>query len=277
MPSASLTFVSASRSSVRISYDGSGWYIPANGPEHSSGWSTITSTDTRQVQQKTVTQVVYDVAGCTTTWHWSFSGGNGGSSSVKTGTITIGGMAAGSRGSVTGRLSATRSAKQKKEVYTRTRTRTKTTGKDDKGNTTTKYGEWSDWSESGPRTTYSSASSKNLGSASDTLVFYTKPAEFSWGSGVDTDKTIQVSGGLSASKWNTLVARVEQRKNWENQSGGADYSDAEASSGELVTAAKYNILAKALSVSQVTAHTDRTTGTLITADVFIALQTAVNA
>lgn len=119
MPSASLTFVSASRSSVRISYDGSGWYIPANEPEHSSGWSTVTSTDTRQVQQKTVTQVVYDVAGCTTTWHWSFSGGNGGSSSVKTGTITIGGMTAGSRGSVTGRLSATRSAKQKKRsLYT---------------------------------------------------------------------------------------------------------------------------------------------------------------
>ena len=245
MPSASLTFKSASRSSVRFSYDGRGWNIPANEPEHSSGWSTITSTDTRQVQQKTVTQVVYDVTGCTTTWHWSFSGGNGGSSSVKTGTCT--------------------------------RTRTKTTEKDDKGNTTTKYGEWSDWSESGPRTTYSSASSKNLGSASDTLVFYTKPAEFSWGSGVDTDKTIQVSGGLSASKWNTLVARVEQRKNWENQSGGADYSDAEASSGELVTAAKYNILARALGVSQVTAHTDRTTGTLITASVFIALQTAVNA
>lgn len=266
MPSASLTFVSASRSSVRIKYDGSGWYIPANESEHSSGWSTITSTDTRQVQQKTVTQVVYDVAGCTTTWHWSFSGGNGGSSSVKTGTITIGGMTAGSRGSVTGRLSATRSAKQKKEVYTRTRTRTNT-----------KYGEWSDWNESGPRTTYSSASSKNLGSASDTLVFYTKPAEFSWGSGVATDKIIQVSGGLSANKWNTLVARVKQRKNWENQSGGANYSDAEVSSGELVTAAKYNILARALGVSQVTAHTDRTTGTLITADVFIALQTAVNA
>ena len=45
MPSASLTFVSASRSSVRISYDGSGWYIPANEPEHSSGWSTVTSTE----------------------------------------------------------------------------------------------------------------------------------------------------------------------------------------------------------------------------------------
>ena len=97
------------------------------------------------------------------------------------------------------------------------------------------------------------------------------------GSGVATDKTIQVSGGLSANKWNTLVARVKQRKNWENQSGGANYSDAEVSSGELVTAAKYNILARALGVSQVTAHTDRTTGTLITADVFIALQTAVNA
>ena len=95
MPSASLTFVSASRSSVQISYDDrSGGDIPANEPEHSSGWSTVTSTDTKQVQQKTVTQVVYDVAGCTTTWHWSFSGGNGGSSSVKTGTITIGGMTA---------------------------------------------------------------------------------------------------------------------------------------------------------------------------------------
>lgn len=277
MPSASLDFISANRSSVTFEYSGTGWYIPANGTPHDSGWSTISSSDTRQVQQKTITQIVYDASGCTTTWHWTFSGGSGGSSSSKEGTKTINGMNPGAKGTVTGTLSATRSAKQKKEVYTRTRTRTKTTEKDDKGNTTTKYGEWSDWSESGPRTTYSSASSKNLGSASDSLTFYTKPAEFSWGSGVDTDKTIQISGGLSASKWNTLVARVEQRKNWENQSGGADYSDAEASSGELVTAAKYNILAKALSVSQVTAHTDRTTGTLITADVFIALQTAVNA
>ena len=277
MPSASLTFDGASRSSVRIRYGGSGWYVPANEPEHSSGWSTTTSTDTRQVQQKTVTQVVYDVAGCTTTWHWSFSGGSGGSSSEKTGTISIGGMNAGSKGSVTGRLSATRSAKKITKKYTRSRTRSKTTTKDEQGKEHTTYGEWSDWHESGPTTSTSSASSKNLGSASDTLVFYTQPAEFSWGSGVDTDKTIQISGGLSASKWNILVARVEQRKNWENQSGGADYSAAEASSGELVTAAKYNILARALGISQVTAHTDKITGTLITAGVFIALQTAVNA
>lgn len=276
MPSASLTFVSASRSSVRIRYDGSGWYIPANEPEQSSGWSTTTSTDTRQVQQKTVTQVVYDVAGCTTTWHWSFSGGSGGSSSEKTGTISIGGMNAGSKGSVTGRLSATRSAKKITKKYTRSRTRSKTTTKDEQGNEHTTYGEWSDWHESGPTTSTSSASSKNLGSASDTLVFYTKPAEFSWGSGVATDKTIQVSDGLSASKWNILVTRVEQRKNWENQSGGADYSDAEVSSGDLVTAAVYNILARALGVSTVIAHTKNTTGTLITASVFIALQTAVN-
>lgn len=276
MPSASLTFVSANRSSVRISYDGSGWYIPANESKQDSGWSTTTSTDTRQVQQKTVTQVVYDASGCTTTWHWSFSGGNGGSSSVKTGTITISGMTAGSRGSVTGKLSATRSAKKITEKYTRSRSRSKTTTKDEQGNEHTTYGDWSDWSESGPTTSTSSASSKDLGSASDTLVFYTQPAEFSWGNGVATDKTIQVSDGLSASKWNTLVTRTEQRDNWKEQSGGADYSDAEVSSGELVTAAKYNILAKALSVSQVTAHTDKTTGTLITANVFIALQTAVN-
>ena len=276
MPSASLTFVSASRSSVRIRYDGSGWYIPANEPEQRSGWSTTTSTDTRQVQQKTVTQVVYDASGCTTTWHWSFSGGSGGSSSEKTGTISIGGMNAGSKGSVTGRLSATRSAKKITKKYTRSRTRSKTTTKDEQGNEHTTYGEWSDWHESGPTTSTSSASSKNLGSASDTLVFYTKPAEFSWGSGVATDKTIQVSDGLSASKWNILVTRVEQRKNWENQSGGADYSDAKVSSGGLVTAAVYNILARALGVSTVTAHTKNTTGTLITASVFIALQTAVN-
>ena len=265
MPSASLTFVSASRSSVRIRYDGSGWYIPANEPEQSSGWSTTTSTDTRQVQQKTVTQVVYDVAGCTTTWHWSFSGGSGGSSSEKTGTISIGGMNAGSKGSVTGRLSATRSAKKITKKYTRSRTRSKTTTKDEQGNEHTTYGEWSDWHESGPTTSTSSASSKN-----------TKPAEFSWGSGVATDKTIQVSDGLSASKWNILVTRVEQRKNWENQSDGAAYSDAEVSSGDLVTAAVYNILARALGVSTVTAHTKNTTGTLITASIFIALQTAVN-
>lgn len=277
MPSVSLTFASASRSSVTFKYSGTGWSIPANGTPHDSGWSTTSSSDTRQVQQKTITQIVYNASGCITTWHWTFSGGSGGSSSNKEGTKTINGMNPGAKGAVTGTLSATRSAKQKKEVYTRTRTRTKTTVKDDKGNTTTKYGEWSDWSETGPKVTYSSASSKNLGSASDTLIFYTKPAEFSWGSGVATNKIIQVSDGLSANKWNTLVARVEQRKNWKNQSGGANYNNAKVSSGELVTAAKYNILAKALGVSQVTAHTDKVIGTLITADVFIALQTAVNA
>ena len=277
MPSASLIFVSANRSSVRIRYNGDEGAIPSNEPEQSSGWSTITSTDTRQVQQKTVTQVVYNIAGCTTTWHWSFSGGNGGSSSEKTGTTTIGGMNAGSKDSVTGKFSAIRSAKKVTKKYTRSRTRSKTITKDEQGNVHTTYGDWSDWDESGPTTSTSSASSKNLGSASDTLVFYTQPAEFSWGSGVAADKIIQMSGGLSANKWNTLVTRVEQRKNWENQSDGADYSDAEVSSGELVTAIKYNILAKALNINQVIAHTDKVIGTLITADVFIALQTAVNA
>lgn len=277
MPSASLTFRSADRSSVTFDYGGTGWHIPANETPRESSWSTTSSSETRQVQQKTITQIVYDASGCTTTWHWTFRGGNGGSSSVKEGSKTISGMNSGAKGTVTGTLSATRSAKQKKEVYTRTRTRTKTTEKDDQGNTTTTYGDWSDWSESGPTTTYSSASSKSLGSASDSLTFYTQPAEFSWGAGVAQGETIQVSNSLTASSWNTLVTRTEQRKNWENQSGGADYSSAKASSGELVTASKYNILAKALGVSQVKAHTDKVTGTLITADVFIALQTAVNA
>ena len=276
MPNASLTFKSANCSSVTFEYGGTGWHIPANESEHDSGWSTTSSSDTRQTQTKTITQVVYDVSGCTTTWSWTFTGGNGGSSSSKEGSKTIYGMNAGSRGTVTGRLTASRSAKQKKEVYTRTRTRTKTTEKDDKGNTTTTYGEWSDWSETGPRTTYGSASSKYLGSASDTLTFYTQPAEFSWGAGVAQGETIQTSIGLSASSWNTLVTRTEQRDNWKDQSGGASYSDAKVSSGELITAAKYNILAKALGVSQVKAHTDKVTGTLITAAVFIALSTAVN-
>lgn len=138
-----------------------------------------------------------------------------------------------------------------------------------------KWGSWQGWSSASDIS--SSTSTYTIANVStNTITVYGQPSQFSWGNGVASGNIIQVSIGLSASKWNTLVERTEQRTNWKNQSGGTDYSDAEVSSGELITAVKYNILAKALSVSQVIAHTKNTTGTLITASVFIALQTAVN-
>lgn len=136
-----------------------------------------------------------------------------------------------------------------------------------------KWGNWQGWSS--PSDLSSSTSTHTIASnvSTNTITVYGRPLEFSWGSGVATDKTIQVSAGLSATKWNTLVERTEQRTNWKNQSGGANYSTAEVSSGNLVRASTYNILANALGVSTVTGGSG---GTIITAQVFINLQTAVN-
>ena len=141
--------------------------------------------------------------------------------------------------------------------------------------TPSKQDDWQGWSDASNIS--SSTSTYTIADVfTNEITVYGQPSQFSWGDGVASGNIIQVSAGLSASKWNTLVERIEQWTNWKNQSDGADYSDAEVSSGELVTAAKYNILARALGVSTVTAHTKNTTGTLITASVFIALQTAVN-
>lgn len=244
------------RYSAAISCKADKWPYPRDAGQHRTG----------DDENGSITTISYS----NTIWSWTFS--DGGTASTKNLTHKFTGLTAGSQNTCRGNLSV----ECTRTVTTKT---WKTTivkvpnGKDENGNPIYK-----DEKKKTTTTTGPTSNPYSLGSASGSIIVYTKPAEFSWGSGVATDKTIQVSGGLSANKWNTLVTRVKQRKNWENRSSdGPNYSDAKVSPGELVTAAKYNILARALGVSQVTAHTDRTTGTLITADVFIALQTAVNA
>lgn len=184
-------------------------------------------------------------------WNWSFSDGSTASTQNPTHTFT--GLTAGKANICDARLSVT---------CTKTVTQT-SWSTDNEGKKTT----------TGPTTT---TTIQSLGSDSDSITVYTKPTAFYWGAGVSQDSTIQTSNALSAASWNTLVTRVEERTNWINQENGANYSNAEVESNDLITAAAYNVLARALGVSTVTAHTKNTTGTLITARVFIALQTAVN-
>lgn len=141
-----------------------------------------------------------------------------------------------------------------------------------------KWGNWSNWST--PTTTSTSTATHYLARrvSSNSIQVYAHPSEFDDWKNVKVNSIIESNTGLTAQSWNKLVTKTGQWKSWREQSNYyGNYSSANVSAGELISASKYNILAKALSVSQVTAPTDRTTGTLITADVFIALQTAVNA
>lgn len=283
--SAQLTFNSATRNSVTFSYNGTSWYIPSNGTESSVSWGSWSSGDTSQTRTGTSTQTVYDDAnGCTTKWTWTFTGGNGGSSSVKEGTKTISGFNAGSKCTVSGTLSAKRTSKILTRTYKQTRTRTKTEIKDDEGKGTGKY-EYSDWVEGSK--TLSSTSSKagndyNLGtSSSSSLTFYTRPAEFAWG--VTPAKDVGIYRSLTYSKWNELMDKAVQRYNWKycqpNQSGTPKSTGQNhVSSGTLVTATIYNTGAALCGIStRVTAASSSTSGTVVYASYFTALSDAVNA
>lgn len=232
------SYTNVGRDSAKISCSAWDWVYPS---DHN------TTTETGDDANGSKTTISYS----NTVWSWSFS--DGGRSSSKEPTHTFTGLTAGKANTCRGTLSA-----RCTRTVTRTSWRTDSEGK----KTTT-----------GPT---SNSTSYNLGSASDSITVYTKPAAFYWGAGVSQGSTIQASNALTAASWNTLVTRVEERANWINQKSGASYSSAKVNPGDLVTAAVYNVLARALGVSTVTAHTKNTTGTLITASVFIALQTAVN-
>lgn len=243
---------SVTRNTAKISCSAWDWPYPSDAGTTKTG-------DSKNGSETTISY-------SNTVWSWSFS--DGGSASTKQPTHTFSGLSAGSANTCRGTLSV-------KCTKTTTKTSWKTTtekvqvGEDDNGKPI--YEDKETTTITGPTTTTATVS---LGSASDSVTVYTKPAAFDWGSGVASGNIIQVSAGLSASKWNTLVARTEQRTNWENQSGGASYSGAKVSSGELIKASKYNILANALGTSNVIGGAN---GTLISASIFIALQTAVNA
>lgn len=239
------SYTNVSRDSAKISCTTGEWPYPSD-----AGTTTTGNDDNGS---KTVISYSNRV------WSWSFSDGSKASTQNPTHTFT--GLTAGRANTCRASLSVTCTKTTTKTSWTTTTT-IGSDGKEQKTKTTT-----------GPTTT---TTTQSLGSASGSITVYTKPTAFYWGAGVAQGQTIQASNALTAASWNTLVTRVEERTNWIKQKSGANYSSAEVSSGDLVTAAVYNVLARALGVSTVTAHTKNTTGTLITASVFIALQTAVN-
>lgn len=198
-------------------------------------------------------------------WSWTFS--DGGSSSSKSPSHTYTGLGPGRKNwcGVTVQATCTRT-ETTKTWWTETETQQKPAGKDEDGNTI--------YEEVEVDKTYSNTASDKttveIGQASTDVYVYTKPSAFTRNSGITVDGIIQASNGLTASSWNSFVTKVEEYTNWKKQASGANYSSAEVESGELITAAKYNILANALGISTVKV------GQLITAQVFINLFNGIN-
>lgn len=275
MATATLSFSSADRNSVTFSYGGSGWNIPSNGSESLISWGAWGPGELEQSRTGTSTQTVYDTSyGCETKWSWAFTGGNGGTSTSKEGSKTISGFSAGSHPSISGTLSAKRTSKILKRTYKQTQTRTK---KED--------GTYTSW-VAGTKTqvgsgTTTAGSDKDLGTATASFSFYTRPAEFSW-SNTPAENAF-IDDCLSAIKWNELMDKAVQRYNWKNCQPGSFTSPKttpqnHVSSGDFVTASVYNAAASLCGVNiSVTAATSSNNGTLIYASYFTALSNAVNA
>lgn len=205
------------------------------------------------------------------TYSWDFG------STTASGQHTFGGLTAGESKI----LSATVTVKVEKITtrYTKTQERTRTAGSPASGETpAVSPGAWSGWSDVGSET--AGTPSKVLinavpGTRTYTLTVFAKPATFAWGTGVAADQIIESSNGLSATKWNELVDRTNERKKWIDQKDtGVNYNNAKVSEGDWITETKYNILTGALGKPSVTGGTD---GTLIKAGLFTSLADAVNA
>lgn len=193
-------------------------------------------------------------------YSWVF--GDGGTSSSESPTHTFTGLTAGAKNTCRGTVTVTCTKTVEKETWYTTYDKEQN-GTDENGKPTYET------VENLHTSTSSSSSTYRIGNATATAYVYTQPKSVTRNSGIATGKTIQTSNGLSATFWNKLVSAITALENWSNQNGKANYSKANASSGEIITAAKYNIVANALGVDEVQP------GDLITADVFIALMDAL--
>lgn len=278
MPTAILTFKSATRDSITFGHDGEGWLIPSDTAPSSIQWSEWTNGDLIQTRSGHRTYISYSTEnGCTTIWRWTFSGGNGGSSSKKAShSKTISGFTSGAQNSLTGTLTASRTSQNMRINCTQKRTRTKIPGKPAEGDKPAVPDRYTDWvyeniQEGRPLKTGAGAS-KGLGTARDTITFYTQPEQFNWNSGVASGQTIQTHNGLTALKWNELVNKLAAYNNWKQQKSVGSAGQT-VSPGDLVSANVYNSVARELGCSTVTGGRE---GTVIKASYFIALQTAIN-
>lgn len=275
MPTVTLKFNSASSEGVNFSYSTSGWTsLPSDESVSSIHWGSWSGGTTRQTRTGYTTQVKYSLG--TTKWSWTFtrgSGSSGGTSSSKDGSATINGYIAGSKQSVTAKISATRTSKIERVNYRQTRTRSPI--KDDKGNITG-YTPWDVGSATRTgKSTSSSSATKSLGSAHNTLYFYTRPLQFAWTNIPARDKLISVC--LTASKWNELMDKAAQKYNWKHcqqGQGGTPRSTGQyhVTTGTLITHTIYNNGSNWCGASKTVKQ-----GDTITYDLFTALSNAVNA
>jgi hypothetical protein len=121
---ATITFKSASTDSITIGHDGSGWNIPSDTKESEISWGSWKDGDLTSTRTGTSTWTAYSEG--TTTWSWVFYGKteNGsysqlGKSSDKTDSSKeVSGFGSGSKCSIYGILSATRSSKLATRTYT---------------------------------------------------------------------------------------------------------------------------------------------------------------
>lgn len=259
MASASLTFVSAAANSAVLRYTASDFVKPGN---TTGSWEeTYRSSETGTSQVRTMKRESISYGDLNYSWSFGETG--------QTGTHTFTGLNSGTSNTCSGTVTVTCQKTTTTETRTDTRTRSYTPPKEGEKEGT--YGSWSSWS-SGTPSSSSSSETVTIGTASASRIVYTKPSTFSWSGDISEDKTIELN--LKASDWNILVTKAEQKNNWRNQSSGTNYSGDEVDSGDLITANKYNSLAQHCGASN--RVTGGTNGTVISASLFIALQTAIN-
>lgn len=264
IPTATLTFVSATENAITFRYGGTGWFVPADGSESPIEWRPWTGDDFNQYRTGQSEQTIYNENGCETNWNWNFVGGNGGSNSEKEETKTIKGFLSGSENTISGTLTASRTSKIKVRTYRQLRTREKIAD------------DWTYEEEQLANVTYRDGTDKDIGTATETLIFYTKPDKFFWD--VFPSKDVSIYQVLTATKWNELMDKAVQRYNWkycQQNSGNAPKAigQNQVTPGTFVSADIYNNGASLCGINtKVTAEQS-----VIYASLFTDLSDAVNA
>ena len=240
MATAILTFVYCDRLHVTFNYDGKGWNQPTlNDETRYSDWTNYEGSNLKQMRY--VTKIHPTIGN--TKWLWDFKGGDGGSSTRKTGQITISGFESGARQRIDGTLSGTATITTTTTRYKQFRTRRNIA---------------SDWVV-GPLEQYKqevTTEAYDYGSASNFFYFFTHPASFNWPKAPNEREP--VSESITAKAWNILVDSAVAKHNWKYcQPEQPDHNKSWISLDSLhrnprdpITADVCNLLARKLDLSE---------------------------
>lgn len=224
-----------------------------------TGWALPTKTTEKSGDSKNGSETVTEYKDLK--YSWSFSPGGGSASSAST-SHTFSGLNAGSSATLSGTVKVSCTKTVTKKTWT---TKPVPTGdKDENGNPIMKE-------ERTEETEGPTASTHSIGTASDSVTVYTKPNSWSW-SAIGSGKIIQHT--LYAYEWNDLIEQCRKYKQWENQSSSVNVNVPQVRSGDLITASLYNAMASACGISK--SVNGGREGTIISADLFIALANAVS-